>query len=139
MIDRIPVVEMIKRKFDKPNRVVKIPSQGGRQFKATMTDDGIIVDNLGSRSLLPWIVFEEVVNLLDRNGGRAENGNAISAKLGEAGLSLESVEGHVAQWVYGKKIGDSVFRRIFPITAILVWAGLCNTMPHQLILRRSTP
>ena len=135
-MDGIPVVEMIKRKFDKPNRVVKIPLEGGRLFKATMTEDGIMVDNLGSRPLLPWIVFEEVVRLLARNGGHAENGNAITARLGEAGLSLESVEGHVAQWVYGKKVGDSVFRRIFPISAILVWAGLCNTMPHELILRR---
>jgi len=108
---------------------------GGRLFKATMTEEGIMVDNLGSRPLLPWIVFEEVVKLLARNGGRAANGNAISSKLGDAGLSLESVEGHVAHWVYGKRVGDSVFRRILPITAILVWAGLCYAIPHELMLR----
>ena len=129
------VVETIKRKFDKPNRAVRIPLEGGHLFKATMTEEGIMVDNLGSRPLLPWIVFEEVVKLLARNGGRAENGNAISFKLGDEGLSLESVEGHIAQGVYGKRVGDSVFRRIFPITAILVWAGLCQTVPHKLILR----
>jgi hypothetical protein len=135
MVDGTSVVEVIKLKFDKPNRAIRIPLPGGRLFRATMVDEGIMVDNLGSRPLLPWIVFEEVVNLLVRNGGRAENGNAISSKLGEAGLPLESVEGHVAQWVYGKRVGDSVFRRIFPIAAILVWAGLCNTVPHELILR----
>jgi hypothetical protein len=135
MVDGISVIEMIKRKFDKPNRAVRIPMPGGRLFKATMTEEGIMVDNLGSRPLLPWIVFEEVVKLLARNGGRAANGNAISSKLGDAGLSLESVEGHVAHWVYGKRVGDSVFRRILPITAILVWAGLCYAIPHELMLR----
>jgi hypothetical protein len=135
MLESISVVVTLKQKFDKPNRAVRIPLQGGGVFKATMTDEGIMVDNLGSRPLLPWKVFEEVVDLLTRNGGRAANGNAISYKLGDEGLSLESVEGHVAQWVYGKRVGDSVFRRIFPIRAILVWAGLCNTLPHELILR----
>jgi hypothetical protein len=127
-------VEVIKQKFERVDHQIKIPLQTGRSFKASMTDEGVMVDNLGSQPLLPWIVFEEVINLLIRKGGRTEKGNAMGYKLGAEGLPLESIEGHVASVVYGKKIGESVFRRISPISAILVWAGLCDTNPGELIL-----
>jgi hypothetical protein len=127
-------VKVIKQKFERIGHQVTIPLQKGRSFKATMTDEGIIVDNLGGQPLLPWIVFEEVIDLLVRKGGRAENGNAMECKLGDKGLPLESIEGHVAHEVYGKEIGISITRRISPISAILVWAGLCETAPGELIL-----
>ena len=108
--------------------------QKGRSMKGSMTNEGIIVDNLGNQPLLPWVIFEEVIDLLVRKSGRAEKGNAMSYKLGEDGLPLDSVEGYIAQTVYGKKPGESVFRRISSISAILVWAGLCDTDPGELIL-----
>ena len=94
-----------------------------------------MVDNLGSQPFLPWAVFVEAVSILRRNGGRAERGDAMGSKLGDAGLSLETIEGHIAYVVYNKKVGDSIFRRISPIAAILVWAGVCDTAPGELILR----
>jgi hypothetical protein len=127
-------IGVIKQTFERDNRQIRIPLQKGRSFKAYMTDEGIMVDNLGSQSLLPWIVFEEAIDLLVRNGGRAEKGNAMDAKLGDEGLPVDSVEGYIAQVVYGKKLGDSVFRRISPIAAILVWSRLCDTAPGELIL-----
>jgi len=127
-------IEVIKQKFERVDRQIRIPLQKGSSFKALMTDEGIIVDNLGSQSLLPWIVFEKAIDLLVRNGGRAEKGNAMGYKLGEEGLSIDSIEGYIAQVVYGKKLGDSVFRRISPISAVLVWAGLCDTNPGELVL-----
>jgi hypothetical protein len=54
-------------------------------------------------------------------------GNAMKYRLGESGLLLDWIEGRLASKIYGKKIGDSVFRRISPITGILVWSKLCNT------------
>jgi hypothetical protein len=44
-----------------------------------------------------------------------------SAKLGESNLPIDSIEGHIANVIYGKKLGDSVFRRITPISCILIW------------------
>ena len=35
-------------------------------------------------------------------------------KLGEEELPTNSIEGYIAKEVYGKSIGDSVFRRITP-------------------------
>src|SRR5215216_1430682 len=101
-------VEVIKQKFERIDRQVSIPMQKGRSFKARITDEGIMVDNLGNQPLLPWIVFEEAIDLLVRKGGRAEKGNAMASKLGEESLPVNSIEGHIALKVYGKKAKDSV-------------------------------
>lgn len=129
-------VEVIKSKFGGNNNQVNIHLQKGKFFKATMNDEGILVDNLSTQPLLPWIIFEETIELLLRNGGRAEKGNAMGYRLGDSSLPLNSIEGHIALKVFGKKPGDTIFRRISPISAILVWAGLCDTLPSELIIRR---
>ncbi len=127
-------VETIKGKFAAIDRPIEIDLQKQGSFKAFMTDEGIMVDNLSTQPLLPWIVFEETVNFLIQKGGRAEKGNAMNYRLGEEGLPLDSIEGHIAQAVYGKEPGDSIFRRISPLSAILVWAGVCDTNPGELSL-----
>lgn len=134
-MNSIEVVETIKRKFTETGHRVSIPLQRGGIFTAEITDDGIIVDNLGNQPLLPWVVFQEAVCVMLRNYGRAERGNAMNAKLGEPALSLDSVEGHIAHVVYGKRVGETVFRRISPIAGILVWAGVCTSAPNELILK----
>jgi hypothetical protein len=59
----------------------------------------------------------------------------MKSKLGDKGLPLDSIEGHIAHVVYGKQVGETVFRRISPISAILVWSGLCNVSSGELILQ----
>ncbi len=132
------VVETIKRKFAETGHPVQIPLLKGGSFEATLTEKGIQVDNLGTQPLLPWVVFQEAVCVLIRNGGRAERGDAMKAKLGEEGLSLDSIEGHIARVVYGKRPGDAVFRRVTPVACVLIWAGICEAAPHELVLRVST-
>ena len=134
-MDGNAAIEVIRQKFERVGHHLMIPLQKGRSVKATLTDEGIIVDNLGNQPLLPWIVFKEAIDLLIQSGGRAEKRNAMAFKLGEEGLPLDSIEGYIALVVYGKKPGDSVFRRISPISAILVWAGLCDSNPGELLLR----
>ena len=134
MANEMPVIETIKSRFGQTHQPIEIALHGGGSFKASLTDEGIEVDNLGNQPLLPWTVFEQAIQLLEENGGRAERGNAMSYKLGEEGLPLNSVEGQIAYIVYRKNIGDSIFRRISPIAAILVWSGLCEEAPGELIL-----
>ena len=62
----------------------------------------------------------------------------MGPKLGEPELPFESIEGHIAHVVYGKKNGESVFRRITPISCILIWAGICVSEPNELILTEQT-
>ena len=129
-------VETIKHKFSEGENPVEIPLlRGDRKFTAELTDGGILVSNLGAQDFLPWEVFQETICLLMRSGGIAKRGNAMDYKLGEPELSFDSIEGHIAQVVYGKKEGDTVFRRVTPIVCILAWAGVCRTAPGEVILR----
>jgi hypothetical protein len=129
--------ERIQDKFIQLGSSARIPLLKGGSFKAQMVEEGILVDNLGNQSLLRWIVFLETVKLLNNNGGRALRGDAMQSKLGSPRLPLNSIEGHISHVVYGKQIGDSIFRRITPIACILIWAGVCRTEPTELILRDS--
>ena len=130
------VLNKIKIKFAQTGNPAKIPLLKGSTFRATLTDDGINVDNLGTQPFLPWTVFQETVCLLIRLCGQARNGNAMKSKLGDTDLPLDSMEGHIANVVYGKKPGDWVFRRIVPISCILIWADVCKASPGRLILRK---
>jgi len=58
----------------------------------------------------------------------------MNYKLGESGLSLDSIEGHIAHIVYGKTEGDTILRRITPFACILIWAGVCKAEPGELVL-----
>ncbi len=137
MIDGKTAVFMIRGKFRDNLTAAKIPLQNGRQFRAFLVKDGLEVDNLGTQPLLVWEVFEETVNFLARKGGKAQRGDAFKARLGKDSLPLDCVEGHIAHVIYGRQIGDSVIRRIAPISAILIWARICDSAPKELILRNS--
>ncbi len=130
----IKAVELIKYKFAEVGNPAQIPNRLGEVFTATLVEDGVSVDNLGAQPFIPWAAFQEAVCILIQNGGRAKRGDAMGARLGEPGLLLDSVEGHVAHTVYGYAPGSFVFRRIVPIDGILVWAGVCETAPSELIL-----
>jgi len=129
------VITAITRKFGETGSPARIPKIRDGYFTGTLRPDGVEVDNLGSQPFLPWAVFEEAVSLLVRKGGCARKGNAMGPRLGDPDLPLDSIEGHVAHVVYGKRPGDSVFRRIAPIACILIWAGVCENAPGALILR----
>lgn len=127
-------VETTKRRFAETGSPTQIPKLRNGSFTAEIRADGIWVDNLGGEPHLPWAVFQEAICVLIRNGGRARRGNAMRPRLGDADLSLDSIEGHIAHVVYGKHPGQSVFRRITPVACILIWAGVCRAEPGELIL-----
>ena len=134
-MNKIEVVDTIRSKFSVTGSPAKVPYiRGAGSFSAELTGTGIKVDNLGTQPFLPWAVFQEAICVLIRNGGKAERGNAMNYKLGESGLSLDSIEGHIAHTVYGRKEGVSITRRITPIACILIWARVCRAEPGELIL-----
>lgn len=128
-------VQAIRQKLEQAGGRARIPKITSGSFMAILEKEGIRVDNLGSQPMLPWAVFNEAVRLLIRNGGRAPRGDALAGRLGDRKLPLDSVEGHVAHSVYGKRTGDSTTRRITPIACILIWAGICEHAPGELILK----
>ena len=124
--DVVNVVDTIKRRFEQDGPSARVPLLKGGGFTAEITAEGIVVNNLGAQPLLPWVVFEEAVALLVRRGGRADRGDAMKCRLGDDGLSVDSVEGHIAAVVYGQRRGDTVFRRITPVACILIWRGFAE-------------
>ena len=134
-MDIIVAIEIIRQKLEEAGGTVQIPKLKEGDFTAKLVNGGVEVDNLGNQPFLPWPVFQEALCLLIRNEGRAERGDAMNARLGDSNLSLDTIEGHIAQVVYGKRLGDSVFRRITPISCILIWAGLCEAEPNELLLK----
>ena len=134
MDSSIRVINRLMVSFQALGRVMIIPMQNEDTFSAVMVDGGVIVSNLGNQPFLPWEVFTETVSLLIREGGSADKGNVMGHRFGSDELPVNSVEGHVARAVFGKRNGDSVFRRISPIANILVWSGICVNEPGKLAL-----
>jgi hypothetical protein len=129
------VVDAIRRRFMEAGNPAKIPLMKRGSFTARRSDEGLYVNNLGRKPFLPWSTFEQAVVMLIESGGMALRGDAMGAKLGQSDLPMDSVEGHIARSVYGKRTGESVFRRITPIACILIWAGVCEPAPKGLIFR----
>ncbi|WP_105749647.1 hypothetical protein [Malikia granosa] len=107
--------------------VAKIPKRRQGSFTAQLDlENGYVhVDNLGNSSKIPLRVFDEIENLLQHKNGKALRGDAMNCRLGTTGLPLDSVEGRVAHKVFDRKEGGIVFRRITPMSCLLVWAGVC--------------
>ena len=133
-MDVVYAIEAIKLRFAQTGNPATIPLVGRGSFRAKMTNEGVEVDNLRHYPFLPWAVFQEAVCILIEKAGRAKRGDAMGSRLGESGLPMDSVEGHIARMVYGRRHGDSVFRRISPIAGILIWAGICKAEPRELVL-----
>lgn len=134
-MDENKVIELIKARFNEKGNPAMIPLLKEKCFfKAAMKSDGIYVDNLGTQPFLPWEVFVEAVKLITIKGGKALKGDAMNSKLGSKGLPIDSIEGYIACSIYGKKINDSVFRRISPIVGILIWSSICKNGRRYLVL-----
>ena len=129
-------IQRIRAKFAGKNTAT-VPAQRGAFFTARLRENGIDVSNLNNLPFLPWAVFGETVKFLVAQGGVAPRGDAMKDRLGEEKLPLDSVEGHIASVLYGIKPGHWAFRRITPIAAILVWAGICENRRAALALKKT--
>lgn len=132
----INISKIIKDKLIKNGGMAELQMLiGHKTFCVKLENDGVLVDNLHSEPFLAWEVFEKAIELLEQEGGNALKGDAMGSKLGEDGLPINSIEGYIAKEVYGKELGDSVFRRISPVVNILIWAGVCENSKRKLILK----
>jgi hypothetical protein len=90
-------------------------------------------DKLPIKPPYDYAVFDVIVNLLSKQGGKAKKGNGRNFKLGEPGCEENTVVGAIAVH-RGRKIGDSVFDPVFVMAAILEWAGIVKNGRGELIL-----
>lgn len=78
-------------------------------------------------------VFNVVVDLLKKEGGRAKKGNGRGNKLGQPGCEENTVVGAVAK-SRGYHAGESVYDPVFVLAAVLEWAGIVKNGRGELIL-----
>ena len=127
MPECIELVSKIKEFFKHNEGEYVYQNQKNNTVTCSLIEDGIEVTCLndsGHKNFLPWGVFWASIAIIQKNNGIAKRGNAKD-KLGTAALPYDSVEGYVAHVIYGKKEGDSVFRRVSPIAHVLIAAGVC--------------
>ena len=78
-------------------------------------------------------MFDAIVELLEKQGGRARKGSGRNHKLGEPGCEETTVVGTIAVH-RGMKAGQSVYDPVFVMAAVLEWAGIAQNGRGELIL-----
>lgn len=125
--DESTTVKKIKNKLNESNGLATIKLPKGGSFKTYYEEygNGIYATNIPHSKVLTWKAFDLATELMIKNGGSALKGQAMKSKLGEPGLTLDTIEGYVAHYAYGVKLGESTLRTISALSSILEWAGVC--------------
>lgn len=128
--------EIIKAKLIEYGGHVTVYTQRGLPCEIYAEPDGrtFTSDKLPIRPPYEYAIFNDIMGLLVKQGGRARKGNGRSYKLGEAGCEENTVVGVIAKQ-RGHKEGDSVYDPVFVMAAILEWAGLAQNGRGELILK----
>ncbi|HIR09842.1 MAG TPA: hypothetical protein IAA70_05525 [Candidatus Avoscillospira stercoripullorum] len=115
----------------------KLVNQGGKAIVYSIQGNAYeIRDEAGKNAFscdqLPikppygYRVFDIIVELLERQGGRARKGMGRNFRLGEGNCTIDTVVGAIGYYYAGKQPGDSVFDPVFVMAAILDWAGIAH-------------
>ncbi|MFD3156751.1 hypothetical protein ACFIJ5_07815 [Haloimpatiens sp. FM7330] len=123
------VIKKIKEKLNECGGRISVPLFRGKPCEIWYDDNGkgVVSPKIPVPNHLTWEVFDAAVEIVMKNGGKAEKGKAQSgAKLGSDNLPLDSVEGYIASKVHGVEEGKSAYGPGFVVCAILDWAGVCK-------------
>ena len=127
--------EIIKAKLKAHGGRITVYTARGLPCEIYAESDGTTFtsDKLPVKPAYDYKVFDDIVELLIKQGGRAKKGNGRNYKLGEPGCEENTVVGTIALH-RGRTIGESVFDPVFVMAAILEWAGIAKNGRGELIL-----
>ncbi len=120
---------IIKNKLISSNGKATIHTYSGTPYDIYLTEDGEGFTCIALPSVLyKFKVFNDIVALLIREGGKAKKGYARGKhdKVGTEKCSEHTVTGVIALEYFGKSIGDSVFDPVFILAGILEWADIAK-------------
>lgn len=119
--------EIIKAKIKDNGGKVTVFTSRGLPCEIYAEPDGTTFssDKLPIKPNYEYKVFDEIVELLRSQGGRAKKGNGRNFKLGEKGCEKNTVVGAVAM-SRGYEEGQSVYDPVFVMAAVLEWAGIAK-------------
>jgi len=87
-------------------------------------------------TVFPIEIFNLVLNSLSKaEDFTLPNGKAQGNRMGDDGLTSNTIEYIVAKEIYDKDKGDTIDRRISVISNILIAANLCESKPSSLKLK----
>ena len=131
--------DIIKTKLKENGGRVIVNTARGLPCDIAVASDGIsfVSSKLPIKPPYRFEVFDLVVELLLKNGGRAKKGNGRNNKLGEDGCTENTVVGYIAKHYAGKRPGESVFDPVFVFAAVLEWAEIAWNERGELILTAS--
>lgn len=131
--------EIIKHKLKESGGKAIVYTISGLPCEICAAADGIsfLSDKLPIRPPYRFDVFDQIVDLLLANNGRARKGNGRSYKLGEPECDETTVVGYIAKYYAKKEYGESVFDPVFVLAAVLDWAGIANNERGEIVLTAS--
>lgn len=120
--------DIIKNKLIDCGGIATVRSVSGNSYVVRANADGIsfTCDELPITPPYEYRVFDVIVSLLFRNGGKARKGNGRNYRFGYGDCTEDTIVGCIAKEYAGKKEGMSVFDPVFVLSAILDWAGIAH-------------
>ena len=127
---------IIKERIMQNGGRVLVHSLTGKLYEICHCSDGksFLCDQLPIKPPYTYDVFDVIVDLLERQGGKAEKGAGRNAKLGQPRCEETTVVGAIAKYYAGKHEGDSVFDPVFVMASVLEWAGIVHNQRGYLEL-----
>lgn len=126
--DSIKASNIVRNKLYENGGRATVSSISGRTYTIKAANDGksFLCDDLPVKPPYEYAVFDVVVDLLVRQGGKARKGNGRNFRFGDGDCTEDTVVGAIAKNYSGKSIGDSVYDPVFVLTSILEWAGIIH-------------
>lgn len=116
--------EIVKTMIADNGGRIKVSSVNGKVYEIRATSNPKCFGCEQLPGTFNYEVFDIIVGLLKRKGGKAEKGNGRNYKIGEKHCDADTVVGTIGIEYYGKKKGESVFDPVFVLAAVLDHAGI---------------
>lgn len=120
--------DIIRNKLYENGGRITVYSVSGKPYviKAAYDQKSFLCDQLPISPPYEYTVFDVIIDLLLKSGGKAPKGNGRNYRLGEGNCTEDTVVGTIAKNYAGKKNGDSIFDPVFVLAAVLDWAGIAH-------------
>lgn len=126
--DSIKASDIIRSKLYSNGGCATISSINGKTYIIKASTDGksFLCDDLPIKPPYEYAVFDVIVDLLIKQGGKAPKGNGRNYRLGYGDCTEDTVVGAIGLNYAGKQIGDSVYDPVFVLASILEWAHIAH-------------
>jgi len=126
--NEVRAADIIKQKLEFAGGKAKVSSISGKvyEIKAGIDGKSFLCDELPINPPYEYRVFDVIVRLLIKKGGRAEKGNGRNFKLGQSRCTVDTVVGAIGAYYAGRREGESVFDPVFVLASVLDWAGIAK-------------